>query len=173
MPKAARNTWDLFAWSDAQNVRERERPAVDERMVAEDFGPRGLLIRDPYATQILNGEKRWEIRGRATQIRGTIVIIKSGTGRAFGTTELKRVLGPLSLEDLTRASELPPAEREEFAREGLPYPRTYAYVLDNPKWFDAPIPYSHPSGAVTWVRLPELNLETVRYAASAYGQSQH
>jgi hypothetical protein len=170
MSKAAPNTWDLFAWSDAQQMRER-RQAFGE--LTQDYGPRGLLIRDPYATQILNGEKHWEIRGRATQIRGTIVIIKSGTGCAFGTANLKRVLGPLSLDDLGRSPELPAPEREEFAREGLPYPRTYAYVLDNPRWFETPVPYQHPSGAVTWVRLPELNLERLRYAAPADGQSQH
>lgn len=164
-------SWDLFAWSDAQQLRDRER-LIEER-AAEGFGPRGLIIRDPYATQILNGEKRWEIRGRATQIRGTIIIIKSGTGCAFGTVNLKQVLGPLALDDLTRSSELPLAEREEFSSGGLPYSRTFAYVLDNPRWFDAPVRYQHPNGAVTWVRLPDLNLETVRYATSAYGAAQH
>jgi ASCH domain len=137
-----------------------------------DFGPRGLLVRDPYASQLLNGEKVWEIRGRSTQIRGPVVIVKSGTGLAFGTANLVRVLGPLDLEDLIAAPELPRDERNEFRRDGLPYPKTYAYVFSNPRWFDHPIRYRHPSGAVTWVRLPELDLRTVRYASPPFRAAQ-
>ena len=144
----------------------------DDNHRGGEFGPRGLLVRDPYATQLLNGEKIWEIRGKATQIRGRVVIIKSGTARAFGTVRLIRVLGPLALDDLTIARELPQEEREEFRRAGLPYPKTYAYVFSDPQWFDRPISYSHPSGAVTWVRLPELNLETVRYAPGRHWAAQ-
>jgi hypothetical protein len=138
----------------------------------EDWGPRGLMVRDPYASQILDGEKVWEIRGRPTQIRGQIVIIKSGSGCAFGTVKLVRVLGPIGLDDLVQAREITQEEREEFARTGLPYPKTYAYVMTNPRWFQRPIPYRHPSGAVTWVRLPGLDLETVSYAAARYAPTQ-
>ena len=137
-----------------------------------EYGPRGLLVRDPYATQLLNGEKIWEIRGKPTQIRGTIAIIKSGTGRTYGTVRLVRVLGPLALDDLVLAPELPREEREEFNRTGLPYAKTYAYVFSDPRWFERAIPYHHPSGAVTWVRLPELNLETVRYASAPHRETQ-
>ncbi len=35
-----------------------------ERVGGETWGPRGLIMRDPYASQILDGEKVWEIRGR-------------------------------------------------------------------------------------------------------------
>jgi hypothetical protein len=172
---AVPKTLDLFSWSDAQEALRERTPALTDREFAFDtYGPRGLLVRDPYATQILNGEKRWEIRGRGSQIRGTIVIIKSGTGHAFGTVDIVRVLGPLAIEDLTEAHQLPARERDEFRRAGLPYPRTYAYELDNPRWFTSPVRYDHPSGAVTWVRLPDLNLETVRYApAPPLRHSEH
>ncbi len=157
-------TPNLFGWIDVQEWRPKaERVRVE---ASEDSGPRGLMVRDPYASQILNGRKIWEIRGRATQIRGPVVIVKSGTGRAFGTANLVRVLGPLEIEDLESAPELPNTEREEIARHGLPYQKTYAYVFTNPKWFEDPIPYRHANGAVTWVRLPDLDLEAVRYAAS-------
>ena len=42
-------------------------------------GLRGLLVRDPYASQLLDGEKSG-IRRRSTHVRGPILIIKSGTG---------------------------------------------------------------------------------------------
>jgi hypothetical protein len=66
-------------------------------------GPRGLIVRDPYASRLLSGEKIWEIRGKPTQIRGPVVIVKAGTGQVFGTANLVRVLGPLELEDLVMA----------------------------------------------------------------------
>jgi hypothetical protein len=167
---------NLFGWNDLQLFGFGRRPKVGNSAGdvpnEEDVGPRGLMIRDPYASQILNGEKVWEIRGRPTQIRGPVVIVKSGTGRAFGTANLVRVLGPLEVDDLKNAPELPRSERDEIARSGLPYPKTYAYVFSNPQWFEKPVPYSHPSGAVTWVRLPDLDLEAVRYAASPRGVSQ-
>lgn len=165
-------TPNLFGWIDdwqSERVRRTKADTTRAEATNDDVGPRGLIVRDPYASQILNGEKIWEIRGRATQIRGPVVIVKSGTGRAFGTVSLVRVLGPLEIEDLERAPELPKDEREQIARQGLPYPKTYAYVFTNPKWFERPIPYRHSSGAVTWVRLPDLDLEAVRYAASPLG----
>lgn len=125
------------------------------------------MVRDPYASQILSGEKRWEIRGRATQIRGPIVILKSGTGHAFGVVDLDDVLGPLSLVDLLLSEGLPPSERAEFRREGLPYRSTYAYVLSKPRMFVHPISYVHPSGAVTWVNLPALDIDRARYSSAA------
>lgn len=166
----------LFGFKDMGLLDFGRRPKAELRTPLspneEEFGPRGLMVRDPFATQILDGEKIWEIRGRASQIRGPVVIVKSGTGCAFGTVNLIRVLGPLELDDLIEAPELPASEREEFRRDGLPYSKTYAYVFSNPKWFERPIPYRHPSGAVTWVRLPDLDLEAVRYAASPFGRSQ-
>lgn len=171
------NTLNLFGWRDGGSLDRLRRTRAHRidlpiHRLGEDVGPRGLMVRDPYASQILNGEKVWEIRGRATQVRGPVVIVKSGTGHAFGIANLVRVLGPLDIDDLTDARELPLAEREEVARYGLPYPKTYAYVFSDPKWFENPIPYRHPSGAVTWVRLPDLDLGTARYASSSRGATQ-
>ena len=167
---------DLFGWKDAGILdfgrRTQTKSGPHSSAPDDDIGPRGLMVRDPFASQILNGEKIWEIRGRATQIRGPVVIVKSGTGKAFGTVNLVRVLGPLDKDDLVKAQELPATERAEVARDGLPYAKTYAYVLSNPKWFEKPIPYRHPSGAVTWVRLPDLDLGTVHYAASPFRNPQ-
>jgi hypothetical protein len=158
--------------SDQKQPQTASRRHPDDSHGIGEFGPRGLVVRDPYATQLLNGEKIWEIRGKATLIRGPVVIIKSGTSRAYGTARLIRVLGPLALDDLMMARELPHEEREEFRHAGLPYPKTYAYVFSSPQWFDRPISYKHPSGAVTWVRLPELNLETVQYAPGRHRATQ-
>ena len=129
----------------------------------DEVGLRGLIVRDPYASQLLNGEKIWEIRGRSTQIRGPVVIVKQGTGKAYGIANLVRVLGPLDLDDLVASREVPSVERDELQRNGLPYRKTFAYVFTSPRWFKNPMPYLHPNGAVTWVRLPNLDLNDVEW----------
>ena len=146
-----------------------ERASV--KGIGYGLGVRGLIVRDPYASQLLDGEKIWEIRGKPTQIRGPVVIVKAGTGQAFGVANLVRVLGPVELEDLLDAPELPVGEREDLREHGLPYRKTYAYVFTNPLWFERPISYKHPRGAVTWVRLPPLDLD-VRYALCPFGASK-
>lgn len=170
---------NLFGWNDLKMLsfarsRKSDRDRATDGDHGNETGPRGLMVRDPFASQLLNGEKVWEIRGRPTQIRGPVVIVKSGTGHAYGTANLVRVLGPLDIEDLIEARELPFTERAEIKSDGLPYPKTYAYVFSDPKWFERPVPYKHPSGAVTWVRLPDLDLEAVRYASvpRAFAQLQ-
>jgi hypothetical protein len=147
--------------------RDSKPPVRVNRIDPGSVGARGLMVRDPYASHILDGKKRWEIRGRATQIRGLIVILKSATGHAFGTANLVNVLGPLDAADLVGAPELPEAERQDVSRNGLFYPKTYAYVFADAKWFEQPIAYKHPSGAVIWVQLPNLDLSTVRYGRIA------
>ncbi len=49
---------------------------------------KGLIIKQPWIDLILDGEKPWEIRGRATTIRGTIALIKSGTGLVLGLVDV-------------------------------------------------------------------------------------
>jgi hypothetical protein len=158
-------------WLPGFETSKRDEHCSDQ-MAQPLTATRGLMVRDPYASQLLTGEKTWEIRGRATQIRGPIVIIKSGTGQAFGVVELVAVIGPLSLDDLVESTHLPSSEREEFRRTGLPYPKTFAYVVRNPRWFAAPISYRHPYGAVTWVDLSSLNPQEVRYAPVTCRQTQ-
>jgi hypothetical protein len=78
------------------SVPENIRTFAPEEQVDPErggMGTRGIVVRDPYASRSLNGEKPWEIRGPATQIRGAIAIISSGTGHAFGVVDLTDVIG--------------------------------------------------------------------------------
>ncbi len=76
---------------------------------------RGLLIRDPYISDILEGRKRWELRGFATRIRGPLGLIKSTSGRVFGECVLRECVGPLELDTLLEASEIGPNDLLEAA----------------------------------------------------------
>lgn len=99
---------------------------------------------------ILNGEKIWEIRGSKTKIRGTIALIKSGTGKIFGYID---VIDSIELErsyfDVTQDKHCVP---EDICKT-VKYKKINAWVLSNPIKLNEPLPYSHPQGAVIWVNL--------------------
>ncbi|SDO71204.1 ASCH domain-containing protein [Halobacillus sp. SY10] len=111
---------------------------------------KGLLVKEPWIDLILSGEKTWEIRGTNTKHRGTTGLIKSGTGHVFGTVEIVDSQ-PLTKAEYERSTSLHGIPEENCQQ--LPYKRTYAWVLRNPFFYEEPIPYTHPLGAVIWVDL--------------------
>jgi hypothetical protein len=117
---------------------------------------RGLLIRSPWIERILEGSKSWEIRGFNTGVRGTIALIRSGSGKIVGTCDLVDVLGPLTLEDMRDNVS---KSGEDCALTSLPYVKTYAWVLKNARPLEEPIPYAHPHGAIIWVKLTGLEIK--------------
>lgn len=130
-----------------------------------ELGPpeRGLMIRDPYITDIIVGKKIWELRGFKTKVRGRIGLIKSRSGKVFGEAKIERVIGPLSLQDLILSWEIGPHDTDELdGADAPPYvdqtgqSKTFAWCLTDVKSYQPPIPYSHPSGAVTFVDLTQL-----------------
>lgn len=113
---------------------------------------RALIIKTPWTDLILKGEKTWEIRGSKTNIRGTIGIIESGTGTIVGAVDLIDCIGPLSVEEMNKHGKKHQLITPMYADE-MPYPKTYAWVVDGPVKFKKPVPYNHPMGAVIWVNL--------------------
>lgn len=112
---------------------------------------KGLIIREPWISAILNGRKTWELRGSATRVRGRIALIASGTGKVVGEVDVVGVHGPLTL------SELKENEARHLVAVGtfsqVRYKNVYAWVMINPHRYEEPVPYSHPQGAVIWVNL--------------------
>lgn len=109
---------------------------------------KGLIIKDPWITKILNGEKTWEIRGSNTKIRGTISLIKSGTGMIYGTVVLIKsfAITQEAFDQGYKNHHVP----ESFVNS---YTQRYVWEMSAPKRFKEPIPYKHPQGAVIWVNL--------------------
>lgn len=116
---------------------------------------KGLIIKRPWIDLLLDGTKSWEIRGRATTIRGTIALIQSGSGLIMGIAALIDCLA-LTPDDYHKAEAL--HRIPQTADHPLPYPRIYAWVLAHPQRFATPVPYRHPPGAVIWVNVPEAAL---------------
>lgn len=116
---------------------------------------KGLVIRSPWIDLILSGEKTWEMRSRATSIRGRIALIKARSGLVYGTAVLTDCLPPLSDRQMREAipnHRIPADEIDEAIANGWTTP----WVLGDVQPFAKPIPYEHPSGAVTWVDLGDL-----------------
>jgi len=123
---------------------------------------KGLIIKEPWIDLILTGEKVWEIRGSNTKIRGTIALIKGGTGTVVGLCELKNVIGPLSINKLRRSQPFHAIPSNQL-KSGLPYPKTYAWILCNTVRLSKPVSYRHPRGAVIWVNLPNTVVKQIYY----------
>lgn len=110
----------------------------------------GLIIKPHWADLILSGVKTWEIRGSRTKKRGTIGIIKSGSGLVYGTVEL------VSYVPLTMYACDANKDKHHADYADIYYKTPYAWVLRNPIVYPEPIPYNHPQGAVIWVKLSEI-----------------
>lgn len=112
----------------------------------------GLVIDEPYISQILSGEKTWEMRGSRTGKREVIGLIKKSTKHVFGTAELYACEGPLNFEQLLETTDKHGISKAKV-EAGLLDKWNYAWKLRNIVEFDKPVPYDHPNGAVTWVKL--------------------
>lgn len=113
----------------------------------------GLVIAEPYLSQILSGTKVWELRSLPTTKRGPIALIKKGSGHVVGTANIDGVgerLTPENFGQFFEQHRFPiEATRGGNFRWWVPWHLSCIVRLENP------IPYDHPSGAVTWVNLSE------------------
>lgn len=112
---------------------------------------KGLIIKPHWADLILSGKKTWEIRGSRTHLRGRIAIIKSGTGKVYGTVELTDCI-PCSIGRFKTYKDKHCIEDSNVA---FRYNQAWAWVVKNPIIYPEPIPYKHPQGAVIWVNLED------------------
>ncbi|WP_109152946.1 ASCH domain-containing protein [Azospirillum sp. TSO5] len=117
---------------------------------------KGLIIREPWIDLILSGRKTWEMRTRPTSVRGLIALIRKGSGVVCGVADLVGSHPPLDADGLaaTQARHcIPPTKFEEVIAAGWLAP----WELARARCLTGPVPYRHPSGAVTWVDLsPEV-----------------
>jgi hypothetical protein len=130
-------------------------PSKKPRIVSvpEQLPSHGLIIREPWLSLILNGQKTWEIRGSNTSRRGRIGLIRSRSLAVIGECVVVDSIGPLHLNDLMSSGEKHLMSQESLIQSGIPYNKTFAWVLADPVFYDQPRPYKHNSGAVIWVRL--------------------
>lgn len=109
-----------------------------------------LLVRDPWATLLLSGHKKWEIRSEPVRQFGTVAIAKSGIPgehKIYGILDIAECKGPLSRAQLRENLDLhcDPADARK-----PPYPKTYAWVVQNPRFLRTPVDYVYKSGWIKW-----------------------
>ena len=109
-----------------------------------------LIIKPYWADRIFDYNKLWEIRGCNTSKRGKISIAKSGTGCVFGTVNLINSI-PLTkkLWETNEKNHQVDISWEELL---LRYKKPYAWIFECVEKYQTPIPYTHPKGAVIWVK---------------------
>ncbi|GAB6071573.1 ASCH domain-containing protein [Thiomicrorhabdus hydrogeniphila] len=108
---------------------------------------RGLVIRQPWIELILSGKKTWEMRSGSINIRERIALIEQGTGLIGGEADLTDCIKGMSHNILCSRTSKHFIEDETLLRKW-----NVAWVLENVKRYDKPIPYQHPKGAVIWVK---------------------
>ena len=117
---------------------------------------RGLIIKKKWLDLILDGKKNWEIRGSDTKIRGRIYLIESGSGLIRGKVNLVESF-PV---DFPKLKENLHKHHVPYLAIGLMnYKKPHAWVLDKAERYLHPVPYTHPKGAIIWVRLKEIGEE--------------
>jgi len=109
---------------------------------------RALIVARPWIDRILDAGKTWEMRSTRTSIRGRIGLIEAGSGLIVGEVDIVDCLEPLT-PDTARTSISSHQVDDLALLEKWKHP----WVLENAQRYDQPIPYHHPKGAVTWVRL--------------------
>jgi hypothetical protein len=142
-------------------MSESKRPQTDGDLGAAQLPKRGLMIREPWISQILMKRKLWELRGFPTKIRGPLALIWSGSGLILGECQLDDCVGPVDFETLVESGSLSSMERSEIERDGRPpyvaddnvTSKTFAWVVSSPILYPSPVAYNHPSGAITFVDL--------------------
>ncbi len=113
-----------------------------------------LVIASPHIERILSGEKTWEMRSKNCKIRGTIGLIRKGSGKVVGLVDITGVRGPLTSDELMANLDKHHGTREQindpaFAKWNV------AWMLAQARPLKIPVAYTHPKGAVGWVTLDD------------------
>lgn len=113
---------------------------------------RGLIVDEPWISKILNGTKTWEMRSKPTKVRGTIALIRKGSGHVFGVVKLVGN-GPV-LDSSNYSSHLDkhgigPDRQSGALAGGWVHP----WIIKDVRVLSRPVRYTHKSGAVIFVKL--------------------
>lgn len=118
-----------------------------------------IPIREPWIDMILSKKKKWEIRSKFTKKIGSVALIRAGSSTVVGIATLAEVIQltpQIAYEnsEIMGFGKITKAEAKELAGQ-------YAWVLKKVIKFKTPVPYKHPSAAVTWVTLDEPTTKKV------------
>jgi len=118
---------------------------------------KGLFIKEPWISLILEGKKTWEIRGSNSKIRGRIALIASGTGEVKGYVDIVDSI-EIDRKKFKNNSSKHLVDLNKYSEGKMPYKKTYAWVFSNPKKLDNGIKFKSKKGCVIWINLNEKEI---------------
>ena len=121
-------------------LRERELPE------------RAFRVLEPYATYIVEGKKRWEIRRYPTNVRGRVGVLSGG--KLLGTVEIRGSKGPFTPEELREHQDKHLAD-EALLKRYARGRKLWAWELSEARKFESPVDINLKQGQRTWVKLDE------------------
>ena len=122
-------------------------------VIDNSSAPRALLVKNPWLNLILDGKKIWEIRDTNTKMRGEIQLALSGAGgRIVGQCH---IVDSFAIDAGTLGEHVSKHCIDNLAM--ITYRRPHAWVLSNVHRYETPVAYSHPQGAIKWVKLRASN----------------
>lgn len=131
---------------------------------------KAIVVREPYVSFILRGEKTWEMRKAVCRYRGPIALISKGSGTIVGTAEIIDSLPAIESAEAYAEAEpmhrVPPSLQQQAFADGWRTP----WVLTKGHRLPFPVPYKHPSGAVVWVTLDENVAAKIRNQSQENGR---
>ena len=160
----------------ASKCGKQSTDSQDATVQAEANIKDALLIRPEWCQQIFEKGKIWEIRSSACRKLGCrFAIAESQSGTLVGEATVINCLkvGRLSkTQQLKRWSKEHKSDfigrKENFHKHRIAnlsivkYPEVYAWVLDDVVRYKQPVPYTHPQGAIKWVKLDGVSAAEAR-----------
>jgi hypothetical protein len=113
---------------------------------------KGLFIKEPWISLILEGKKTWEIRGSNTKIRGRIALIASGTGEVKGFVDIVDSIS-LNGQEFDQNTHKHNICLDRYNSSKMPYKKTHAWIFSNPLKLEKGIPFKMKQGCVIWINL--------------------
>lgn len=112
---------------------------------------RGFRVKEPYASYIVQGKKRWELRKHPTRVRGRVAVIHKD--QVLGTVEIRNVHGPFTVDELLNEHYEKHLAHPEFLRAYAQGRPLYAWELEEPVEYPQPRGFQAKQGQQLWIRL--------------------
>ena len=108
-----------------------------------------LVMKNPWLDLILSRKKSWEIRDAPTKQRGKIHLALSGAGgRIVGQCH---ITDSFAIDKGKLGNHFSKHRIKDLAL--ITYQRPHVWVLSKALRYKTPFVYSHPQGAIKWVKL--------------------
>ena len=123
-----------------------------------------LTIKPEFLSQMLVGDKNWEIRKSNSHHRGPVIFAASGTGKVWGVAMMENAIWKssqdLQTQDAFQCHQLSSQQLEEYGGAL----GAYAWVFRNPRVFQDAVTFKPKRGAIVWHQMTQGMVNSVAAA---------